>query len=89
MHGSLKVIVANPFFPRAVQIADAPIELLQSILRCASIALHLVFELTDPSPPLRILCALLRILCALLLSSVFQRLPQVITTCFARRSSTS
>ena len=60
------VAAARPLFSRAVQIADAPIELLQSILRCASIALHLVLELTDPSRPLRILCALLRLLCALL-----------------------
>jgi hypothetical protein len=64
-------------FPRAMQITYAPIELLQSILRRLSIALHLVFELTDASalprrhrePPLgwrallRVLAAL-RILCA-------------------------
>ena len=53
MHGFSKVIVAILDFPATVHIADAPIELLQSILRCSSIALHLVFELTDPSSLLR------------------------------------
>jgi hypothetical protein len=58
-----------------MEIAYAPIELLQSVLNCLSIALHLVFELTDASAPphrqpplgwralLRVLAAL-RILCA-------------------------
>ena len=65
MHGFLQVIVLSPFF-QSRAYSRCAIELLQDILRCVSIPLNLVFELTDPSPPLRILCALLRILCALL-----------------------
>jgi hypothetical protein len=39
-------------FSTAVHIADAPIELLQSVPRSWSIALHLFFEFTDASAPL-------------------------------------
>jgi hypothetical protein len=52
MYPRLLKVLALTLFPATVQIADARIELLQGILRCVSIALHLLFELTDPSPPL-------------------------------------
>ena len=58
MHGFLRVIVLSPFFQSRGD-SRSPIELLQSILRCSSIALRLIFELTNPSSPPRVLCTLL------------------------------
>jgi hypothetical protein len=63
-----------PPLSRGVHIADAPIELLQGVFRCLSIALHLGFGLTDSSPPLCVLSGLVRVV----LQS--QPLPQAITT---------
>jgi hypothetical protein len=51
-----------PPFPTAVQVADAPIELLQRVLRRLAIALHLTLELTDPGASLRFLRVSLRVL---------------------------
>jgi hypothetical protein len=50
-----------PLFSRAGHIADAPIELLQGVFRCLSIALHLGFGLTDSSPPQCVLSTLMRV----------------------------
>jgi hypothetical protein len=53
-----------------VQVADAPIELLQSILGRLSIALELVFQFTNPSSLLRVLRAPQRVVCVLPLARV-------------------
>jgi hypothetical protein len=50
-----------------VQIANAPIELLESILRCLSIALDLPSQFTYPSSLLRVLRAPLCALCLLVI----------------------
>ena len=47
----------NPPTPLAVYIADTPIELLESVLRCLSIALGLVFQFANPSSLLPVLRA--------------------------------